>query len=120
MQVAAATTTSTTAAAAVAAATGGCARVRAYDGMRGKLGLRGAAAAWHRRLRDERESCALSTHSRDYILLLYSPIRTRHTLALRVSHDVHTCVRGLPISTYLPPKTRTHALRAIPLHSTSL
>jgi len=66
-----ATAAATTAAAAAAAtAAGGCARVRAYGGMRGKLGLRGAA--WHRRLRDERESCALSTHPRGYIPLLLS------------------------------------------------
>ena len=41
-----------------------------------------SATAWHRRLRDERESCALSTHPRRYIqppahgLLLLSPLRT--------------------------------------------
>lgn len=116
VQVAAVTTTTKTTT-TTATAADECARVRAYDGMRGKLSLRGATAAWHRRLRDERESCALSTHSRDYILLLLSYPRTAHARSTCISHDVRACVRSL--STYLPPKTRTHALRA-PHHSTLL
>lgn len=84
--VAATATATATATAAAAAAAGGCARVRAYDGMRGKLGLRGAAAAWHRervaRYRPIREA-----------IFCYSPIRAQHTLyastALHATHSTY-------------------------------
>lgn len=111
VQVAAVTTTTKT---TTTATVDECARVRAYDGMRGKLGLRGATAAWHRRLRDERESCALSTHSRDYILLVLSYPRTAHALRAFRTTCVHAYVAYLP--TYRRKLARMHSA---PHHSTS-
>jgi hypothetical protein len=97
--------------AATAAATAGCARVRAYDGMRGKLGLRGA---WHQRLRDERESCALSIHPRCCVL---SSIRARGTRSTHPPRFAQRVVTYLP--TYLPTCRRKLArMHSAPLEST--
>ena len=57
---------------------------------------------------------------REAIFCYYSPIRTRLLYAFSTM-CVHAYVAYLSLPTYLPPKTRTHALRATPLsplHST--
>lgn len=81
--------------------------------------LRGAAAAWHRRLHDERESCALSTHSRGYIPLLLSYPRTTHARSTRFARTcIHACTGIACLS--LPTRRKLARMHSAPYHSTPL
>lgn len=77
-----------------------------------------SATAWHRRLRDERESCALSTHPRRYIqppahaaALRSGPYYARGDAYYRGERRVRADTGCAPLEPPDPPRSRSKFFR---------